>query len=82
MNARRIALMAVVLVGVGAAVFGWFRFVVHPNPVACGYCRRPLRGEPEGDRGDRWEADGGLLSALCHHRSQPEAQAASPRYGA
>lgn len=42
MNSRKIALAGILLVAVGATVFGWYRFVAHPNPVACGYCNRPL----------------------------------------
>jgi hypothetical protein len=42
MNSRRIFLVLVFLVVVGAAAFGWYRFVAHPTPVACGYCNRPL----------------------------------------
>jgi len=42
MNYRRIALAVILLIAVGAAAFGWFKFVAHPNPVACGYCNRPL----------------------------------------
>lgn len=42
MNSRRIVLTGILLIVAGAAVFGWFRFVVHPTPVVCGYCNRPL----------------------------------------
>ena len=42
MNSRHIVLTLIVLVVAGAAAFGWFRFVVHSTPVACGYCNRPL----------------------------------------
>ena len=44
MNSRRIFLTLVFLIVAGAAAFGWFRFVAHPTPVACGYCNRPLHG--------------------------------------
>jgi len=43
MNTRRIVLTGILLIVAGAAVFGWFKFVAHPTPVACGYCNRPLR---------------------------------------
>ncbi len=43
MNTRRIALTGILLIIAGAAALGWFRFVVHPKPAACGYCNRPLR---------------------------------------
>src|ERR1035441_1347767 len=36
MNSRRIILAAILLIVAGAATFGWFRFVAHPTPVACG----------------------------------------------
>ena len=42
MNSRRFALAGILLIVVGAAVFGWYKFVLHPSPVACGYCSRPL----------------------------------------
>jgi len=42
MNSRRIVLTLTVLVMATALAFGWFRFVAHPSPVACGYCSRPL----------------------------------------
>ena len=42
MNSRRIVLAVFFLILAGAAAFGWFKFVVHPAPVACGYCSRVL----------------------------------------
>jgi hypothetical protein len=42
MNSRRIVLIVIFLVVAGTGVLGWFKFVVHPAPVACGYCSRPL----------------------------------------
>ena len=42
MNSRRFALAGILIIVVGAAVFGWYKFVLHPAPVACGYCSRPL----------------------------------------
>jgi hypothetical protein len=42
MNSRRIALTVILLIVAGTCVFGWFRFIAHPTPVACGYCMRPL----------------------------------------
>ena len=42
MNSRRIILAVIFLIVAGAATFGWFRFVAHPTPVACGYCNRSL----------------------------------------
>ncbi len=42
MNTRRIAAIGILILVAGAAAFGWFRFVAHPKPVACGYCMRPL----------------------------------------
>ncbi len=42
MNFRRIAIIGILILAVGAAAFGWIRFVAHPKPVACGYCNRPL----------------------------------------
>ncbi|HVJ07253.1 MAG TPA: hypothetical protein VM554_02630 [Acidisarcina sp.] len=42
MNVSRIALAGFLLVASIAAAFGWYRFVGHPAPVACGYCNRPL----------------------------------------
>ena len=42
MNSRHVALTVILLAIAGAATFGWFRYVAHPAPVACGYCRRPL----------------------------------------
>ena len=42
MNARRIAIVSILILVAGAAGFGWFRFVAHPKPVVCGYCLRPL----------------------------------------
>jgi len=43
MNTRRTALTGILVIIAGAAALGWFRFAVHPKPVACGYCNRPLR---------------------------------------
>lgn len=45
MNLRRIALIAIFLAVVGSAGFAWFRLIVHPKPVACGYCNRPLHAQ-------------------------------------
>lgn len=42
MNSRRIALATILVVLVGAAALGWYRYVAHPIPVVCGYCSRPL----------------------------------------
>ena len=42
MSSRRMVLTVIFLVVAGAGVFGWFGIVVHPAPVACGYCNRPL----------------------------------------
>jgi hypothetical protein len=42
MNVRRIAFALTLLVVASAATFGWYRYVAHPAPVACGYCNRPL----------------------------------------
>ena len=42
MNSRHIAVTITLLIIAGAGVYGWFRFVAHPKPVACGYCLRPL----------------------------------------
>jgi len=42
MNSRRIVLTLIVVAAVGILTFGWLRYVAHPAPVACGYCRRPL----------------------------------------
>jgi hypothetical protein len=42
MNSRRIVITALFFIVAAAAVFGWFRFVARPTPVACGYCLRPL----------------------------------------
>ena len=42
MNARGFALVGILLIVVGVAVFGWYKFVFYPAPVACGYCSRPL----------------------------------------
>ena len=42
MNFRRIALTVTMLIVVGAGCYGWYRFIAHPKPVACGYCLRPL----------------------------------------
>ena len=42
MNSRRTVLTVIFLVVAGAGVIGWLRFVVHPTPVACRYCNRPL----------------------------------------
>lgn len=42
MKVRNLVLFGVLFAGVGAAIYGWFRVIVHPKPVACGYCNRPL----------------------------------------
>ncbi len=42
MNYRRIALTVILLLVVGGAVFGWYKFVFHPAPAACAYSNRPL----------------------------------------
>jgi len=42
MNSRRLSLALVLLALVGAASFGWYRFVAYPTPISCGYCNRPL----------------------------------------
>lgn len=42
MNTRRIVLTGILVVVAGAAGFGWFKYVVRPKPVTCGYCMRPL----------------------------------------
>jgi len=39
---RRIAITVVFLIVASAAGLGWFRYVAHTKPVACGYCNRPL----------------------------------------
>jgi hypothetical protein len=42
MNSRRFALAGILLLVIGAGVFGWYKFVLRPAPIACGYCLRPL----------------------------------------
>jgi hypothetical protein len=42
MSSRHLVLTVIFLVVAGTGVFAWFRIVVHPAPVACGYCNRPL----------------------------------------
>ena len=42
MKSRRIALAVILLIVVGAGAYAWYRNIVHPVPVACGYCLRPL----------------------------------------
>lgn len=42
MSSRRVVLQVILLVVVGAVLFGWYRFVAHPKSVVCGYCNRPL----------------------------------------
>jgi hypothetical protein len=39
---KRIAVAAILLLVVSGGVYGWYKFVLHPAPVACGYCSRPL----------------------------------------
>ena len=39
MKSRRLALVGILLI---VAVLGWYRFVLRPVSVACGYCSRPL----------------------------------------
>jgi hypothetical protein len=43
MKFSRFALIGILLVAAGGALYCWFRYVSHPTPVACGYCQRPLR---------------------------------------
>ena len=47
MNSRRISLTVTLLIIAGAGVFGWLRFVAHPNTKACVYCLRPLHANIE-----------------------------------
>jgi hypothetical protein len=42
MNFRRVAFALILLAVAGAATIGWYRYIAHPAPVACGYCNRPL----------------------------------------
>lgn len=42
MRYRNIVLFGVLFVAAGAGVYGWFRFIHHPKPVACSYCLRSL----------------------------------------
>lgn len=42
MRARNIALVGVLVLAVGAAIYGWYRVIFRPQPTACGYCSRPL----------------------------------------
>jgi hypothetical protein len=42
MKFRNIAVVGILLIAAGAVIYGWFRYVSHPNPVACSYCMRPL----------------------------------------
>ena len=42
MNTRRVAITSILVLLAAAVGFGWFRFIAHPKPVACGYCNRPL----------------------------------------
>jgi hypothetical protein len=43
MKFRSIVLVGILFVVAAAGVYGWFRYINHPKPVACGYCLRPLR---------------------------------------
>ena len=43
MTFKRILIASILLVAAGLLGYGWFRYVVHPKPVVCGYCLRPLQ---------------------------------------
>ena len=45
MTFKRVFIASILLVGAGLLGYGWFRYVVHPKPVTCGYCRRPLKSD-------------------------------------
>jgi hypothetical protein len=61
MNSRRIFLTLAFVILAGAAALGWFRFVAHPAPVACGYCSRPLHANSMVSA----EIDGKRTQACC-----------------
>jgi hypothetical protein len=61
MNSRRIALTVTLLIVAGTCVFGWFRFIAHPPPAACGYCMRPLHANVKVTA----EIDGKRVVACC-----------------
>ena len=42
MRSRNFAIVGVLLIVACVCLYGWFRYVTHPSPVACGYCLRPL----------------------------------------
>jgi hypothetical protein len=43
MNLKRVLLVSILLIGASLLGYEWFRHVVRPKPVACGYCMRPLQ---------------------------------------
>ena len=42
MKLRKFVIAVILLIAVGALVYGWSRFVNHPTPTECRYCLRPL----------------------------------------
>ena len=42
MKLRKFAVAGILLIAVGALVYGWSRFVNHPTPTVYRYCLRPL----------------------------------------
>jgi hypothetical protein len=41
-NSRRIVITVTLLIVAGAGAYAWYRNIARPEPVACGYCLRPL----------------------------------------
>lgn len=42
MKTRHIVVAAAFLIALSIGGFAWYRLILHPKPVACGYCLRPL----------------------------------------
>lgn len=69
MKTKAIITASVVLVVLGICVYAWQRYILHPEPQACGYCLRPLHVNLQVTA----EIDGKRSEVCCAHCAITEA---------
>ena len=69
MKIRGIIMAVVLIAGLGIAGWSWEHYILHPKPMACGYCLRPLHANLTVTA----EIDGKRADVCCAHCAITEA---------
>ncbi len=69
MKFKGIVIAGVVLIGLSVGGYAWMKYILHPQPHACGYCLRPLHRNLRVTA----EIDGKRSEVCCAHCAISEA---------